>query len=181
MNKQCFRFVFSKILQRLFVTLKLAKSTDKSNKSESASGSILQKICKFRPLVLSLLFLPNIGNTQDSNPTQVAAKELGINTQIDNASQQVNKPKDVDKVLEEQNVLRDAMAQVSKAADTYSRRQADSLNQEADELAKQGKEQEATQKRREAESWQPNGSHSDGSCLAICKTKRLRTSLKKAK
>ncbi|MFA9499550.1 hemagglutinin repeat-containing protein [Mannheimia sp. E30BD] len=53
MNKQCFRVIFSKTLQRLVVVSELAKSEGKSSESLS-SGQILQKICKMRPLVFSL-------------------------------------------------------------------------------------------------------------------------------
>ncbi|WP_165888222.1 hemagglutinin repeat-containing protein [Mannheimia granulomatis] len=53
MNKQCFRVIFSKTLQRLVVVSELAKSEGKSTES-SSSGQILQKICKIRPLVFSL-------------------------------------------------------------------------------------------------------------------------------
>lgn len=53
MNKQCFRVIFSKTLQRLVVVSELAKSEGKSSEP-SSSGQILQKICKMRPLVFSL-------------------------------------------------------------------------------------------------------------------------------
>ncbi|WP_042803499.1 ESPR-type extended signal peptide-containing protein, partial [Mannheimia granulomatis] len=55
MNKQCFRVIFSKTLQRLVVVSELAKSEGKSTES-SPSGQILQKICKIKPLVFSLFY-----------------------------------------------------------------------------------------------------------------------------
>ncbi|EXI62482.1 Large exoprotein involved in heme utilization or adhesion [Mannheimia granulomatis] len=55
MNKQCFRVIFSKTLQRLVVVSELAKSEGKSTES-SSSGQILQKICKIKPLVFSLFY-----------------------------------------------------------------------------------------------------------------------------
>lgn len=55
MNKQCFRVIFSKTLQRLVVVSELAKSEGKAEREGLASGKILQKICNLRPLVFSLL------------------------------------------------------------------------------------------------------------------------------
>ncbi|MEG9498219.1 filamentous hemagglutinin N-terminal domain-containing protein [Mannheimia indoligenes] len=54
MNKQCFRVIFSKTLQRLVVVSELAKSEGKAEREGLASGKILQKICNLRPLVFSL-------------------------------------------------------------------------------------------------------------------------------
>lgn len=42
MNKQCFRVIFSKTLQRLVVVSELAKAEGKSSES-SSSGQVLQK------------------------------------------------------------------------------------------------------------------------------------------
>ncbi|WP_171023765.1 hemagglutinin repeat-containing protein [Mannheimia varigena] len=54
MNKQCFRVIFSKTLQRLVVVSELAKSEGKAEREGLASGKILQKICNLRQLVFSL-------------------------------------------------------------------------------------------------------------------------------
>lgn len=54
MNRQCFRVIFSKTLQRLVVVSELAKADGKAESESTASGGILQKICKIRPLVFSL-------------------------------------------------------------------------------------------------------------------------------
>ncbi|AHG86465.1 Large exoprotein involved in heme utilizationor adhesion [Bibersteinia trehalosi USDA-ARS-USMARC-190] len=52
MNKQCFRVIFSKTLQRLVVVSELAKSEGKS--SEPSSFSVLPLFAKIRPLTFSL-------------------------------------------------------------------------------------------------------------------------------
>ncbi|SUT91193.1 filamentous hemagglutinin outer membrane protein [Actinobacillus lignieresii] len=52
MNKQCFRVIFSKTLQRLVVVSELAKSEGKS--TEQSSFSLSQIFSKMRPLTFSL-------------------------------------------------------------------------------------------------------------------------------
>ncbi|QLB42333.1 hemagglutinin repeat-containing protein [Mannheimia pernigra] len=52
MNKQCFRVIFSKTLQRVVVTSELAKSEGKS--TEKSPSTFLQLFAHIRPLVFSL-------------------------------------------------------------------------------------------------------------------------------
>lgn len=52
MNKQCFRVIFSKTLQRVVVTSELAKSEGKS--TEKSPFTFLQLFAHIRPLVFSL-------------------------------------------------------------------------------------------------------------------------------
>lgn len=57
---------------------------------------------------------------KDTNPTQTTAKELGINTDLAQANNQVAQTKDVKAQLQEQQQIATAIGHVQKAVDTYT-------------------------------------------------------------
>ncbi|ARU64625.1 hypothetical protein BTV20_03935 [Histophilus somni] len=108
---------------------------------------------------------------KDTNPIQTTAKALGINTELDKANKQVEAPKDINKVLKEQQILSQEAGNVAGAVMTYAGRQAAELEekakqaeQEAAKAAKEGdlvtatqKAQEATAYQQAAKEWQTGG------------------------
>uniref|UniRef100_UPI000A67F85A EndoU domain-containing protein n=1 Tax=Histophilus somni TaxID=731 RepID=UPI000A67F85A len=108
---------------------------------------------------------------KDTNPIQTTAKALGINTELDKANKQVEAPKDINKVLKEQQILSQEAGNVAGAVMTYASRQAAELEekakqaeQEATKAAEEGdlvtatqKAQEATAYQQAAKEWQTGG------------------------
>ncbi|WP_429945557.1 VENN motif pre-toxin domain-containing protein [Bibersteinia trehalosi] len=104
---------------------------------------------------------------KDSNPTQTTAKSLGINTDLSQSNRQVAEPKDINKVLKEQQILSQAAGNVAEAVMTYAENQKAELQQaeqKAREATKSGdtttalaKLQEADKLKIEAERWETGG------------------------
>ncbi|WP_256893853.1 hemagglutinin repeat-containing protein [Rodentibacter caecimuris] len=96
---------------------------------------------------------------KDSAPRETTAAELGINTDLTEANRQVSAPKDIQKVLKEQQVLSQAIGNIAEATSRYSEQQAQRLEKEAAEAAQQGDSQTAKNKQEEAKKWQTGGEH----------------------
>ncbi|WP_221621839.1 hypothetical protein, partial [Bibersteinia trehalosi] len=61
---------------------------------------------------------------KDSNPTQITAQALGINTDLSQANREVVQPKDINKVLKEQASISNALGNLSEAANSYADKRA---------------------------------------------------------
>ena len=57
---------------------------------------------------------------KDTAPTQITAQALGINTDINQANGEVDKPKDVNQILSEQRQISAAIGNIKSAVDTYT-------------------------------------------------------------
>ncbi|MCU9997599.1 hypothetical protein H0G77_00495 [[Pasteurella] aerogenes] len=79
----------------------------------------------------------NITLNKDSQPTQTTAKALGINTELDKANEQVEAPKDIAKVLKEQQVITQSVGQITSAVDSFT----NNLYQEAKEREEKAKKE----------------------------------------
>ncbi|WP_168693924.1 hypothetical protein, partial [Histophilus somni] len=73
---------------------------------------------------------------KDTNPIQTTAKALGINTELDKANKQVEAPKDINKVLKEQQILSQEAGNVAGAVMTYAGRQAAELEEKQNKQSK---------------------------------------------
>ena len=75
---------------------------------------------------------------KDSQPIYTTAAELAktlpINTALDNANPQVEKPRDTQGQLKAQKIVREAVSQLQSAASTYAANQAKAAQLEADRL-----------------------------------------------
>ncbi|OOH88815.1 hypothetical protein BMT54_08310 [Pasteurellaceae bacterium 15-036681] len=61
---------------------------------------------------------------KDSNPTQVTAESLGINTQLEGANRQVEAPKDVKRMLQDQQIMSQSIGNMASVANTFSSQKA---------------------------------------------------------
>ena len=109
---------------------------------------------------------------KDTHPTQTTAKELGINTDLAQANNQVAQTKDVKAQLQEQQQISAAIGHVQKAVETYTANQQEAAEQEVRRLksrlekAEQQGNQEAVnqlkkdilQAKIQAENWGTGGS-----------------------
>ena len=109
---------------------------------------------------------------KDKNPTQTTAKELGINTDLAQANNQVAQTKDVKAQIQEQQQIATAIGHVQKAVETYTANQQEAAEQEVRRLkshlekAEQQGNQEAVnqlkkdilQAKIQAENWGTGGS-----------------------
>lgn len=82
---------------------------------------------------------------KDTAPTQTTAQALGINTDINQANGEVDKPKDVNQILSEQRQISAAAGNIKSAVNTYVDRQKAPLLQEIERLEGEKKELEARQ------------------------------------
>ena len=109
---------------------------------------------------------------KDKNPTQTTAKELGINTDLAQANNQVAQTKDVKAQIQEQQQIASAINNVKSAVETYTANQQEAAEQEVRRLkshlekAEQQGNQEAVnqlkkdilQAKIQAENWGTGGS-----------------------
>ena len=109
---------------------------------------------------------------KDTHPTQTTAKELGINTDLAQANNQVAQTKDVKAQIQEQQQIATAIGHVQKAVETYTANQQEAAEQEVRRLksrlekAEQQGNQEAVnqlkkdilQAKIQAENWGTGGS-----------------------
>ncbi len=114
----------------------------------------------------------NITLNKDSQPMQTTAKALGINTELDKANEQVETPKDINKVLKEQQVYSQSIGNMMGAANTFASQKAEEAKAEAEkakaeleqarargDVAKiEEKETAYTQAKAHQESWESGGS-----------------------
>jgi len=71
---------------------------------------------------------------KDTNPTITTAKELGINTDLAQANNQVAQTKDVKAQLQEQQQIASAINNVKSAVETYTANQQEAAEQEVRRL-----------------------------------------------
>ena len=71
---------------------------------------------------------------KDTHPTQTTAKELGINTDLAQANNQVAQTKDVKAQIQEQQQIAAAIGHVQKAVETYTANQQEAAEQEVRRL-----------------------------------------------
>lgn len=114
----------------------------------------------------------NITLNKDSQPTKTTAKALGINTDITQANEQVEAPKDINKVLKEQQIYSQSIGNMMGAANTFANQKAEEAKAEAEKakaeleqarasgnVAKiEEKETAYTQAKAHQESWESGGS-----------------------
>ncbi|VEI58513.1 Uncharacterised protein [Pasteurella multocida] len=74
---------------------------------------------------------------KDSQPTETTAKALGINTDLAQANQQVDAPKDINQVLKEQSVISQNVGHIANAVDIFTEK----LHQEAKEREEAAKQE----------------------------------------
>ena len=74
---------------------------------------------------------------KDTHPTQTTAKELGINTDLAQANNQVAQTKDVKAQIQEQQQIATAIGHVQKAVETYTANQQEAAEQEVRRLKSQ--------------------------------------------
>ena len=110
---------------------------------------------------------------KDTAPTQITAQALGINTDINQANGEVDKPKDVNQILSEQRQISAAAGNIKSAVNTYIERQRAPLLKEVARLEEEKKALEARQDKagaeavaeqltivkNEAEQWSVGGKH----------------------
>ena len=82
---------------------------------------------------------------KDTTPMLTTAQALGINTDINQANGEVDKPKDVNQILSEQRQISAAVGNIKSAVNTYVDRQKAPLLQEIERLSGEKKELEARQ------------------------------------
>ena len=82
---------------------------------------------------------------KDTAPMQTTAQALGINTDINQANGEVDKPKDVNQILSEQHQISAAAGNIKSAVNTYVARQKAPLLQEIERLEGEKKELETRQ------------------------------------
>lgn len=109
---------------------------------------------------------------KDTHPTQMTAKELGINTDLTQANNQVAQTKDVKAQIQEQQQIAAAIGHVQKAVETYTANQQEAAEQEVRRLKsrlekaeQQGNQEAANQLKKDlmqaeaqAENWGTGGS-----------------------
>lgn len=100
-----------------------------------------------------------INLNKDTAPTETSAEALGINTDLSKANKQVEAPKDIGRLLNEQKAIQKEAEHINAAANTYVARQQKEAKQaeaqarkEAEEAGKAGDYQTAERKRREKDS-----------------------------
>ena len=71
---------------------------------------------------------------KDTAPTQITAQALGINTDINQANGEVDKPKDVNQILSEQRQISAAAGNIKSAVNTYMENQQKAVIKEMMEL-----------------------------------------------
>ena len=110
---------------------------------------------------------------KDTAPTQTTAQALGINTDINQANGEVDKPKDVNQILSEQRQISAAAGNIKSAVNTYIETQRAPLLKEVARLEEEKKALEARQDKagaeavaeqlaivkNEAEQWSVGGKH----------------------
>ena len=110
---------------------------------------------------------------KDTAPMQTTAQDLGINTDINQANGEVDKPKDVNQILSEQRQISAAAGNIKSAVNTYVERQRAPLLKEVARLEEEKKALEARQDKvgaeavaeqlaivkNEAEQWSVGGKH----------------------
>ena len=110
---------------------------------------------------------------KDTAPMQITAQALGINTDINQANGEVDKPKDVNQILSEQRQISAAAGNIKSAVNTYVERQRAPLLKEVARLEEEKKALEARQDKagaeavaeqlaivkNEAEQWSVGGKH----------------------
>ena len=82
---------------------------------------------------------------KDTAPMQTTAQALSINTDINQANGEVDKPKDVNQILSEQRQISAAAGNIKSAVNTYVDKQKTSLLQEIEQLEEERKVLEAQQ------------------------------------
>ncbi len=107
---------------------------------------------------------------KDTTPTQTSANALGINTELNQANSQVEKPKEVKKLLSEQKEIAQAVGHISSAVQTYTAnkqaeaaqkvKEAEKARQQAEQVNNQ--EDVARYKLAELEAKRELGQWSDG-------------------
>ena len=109
---------------------------------------------------------------KDTHPTQTTAKELGINTDLAQANNQVAQTKDVKAQIQEQQQISTAIGNVKSAVDTYTSNKQEEAEQEVRRLKsrlekaeQQGNQEAANQLKKDilqakiqAENWGTGGS-----------------------
>lgn len=110
---------------------------------------------------------------KDTAPTQTTAQALGINTDINQANGEVDKPKDVNQILSEQRQISAAAGNIKSAVNTYIETQRAPLLKEVARLEEEKQALEARQDKagaeavaeqlaivkNEAEQWSVGGKH----------------------
>ncbi|WP_041639744.1 hypothetical protein [[Mannheimia] succiniciproducens] len=80
---------------------------------------------------------------KDSNPTQVTAQSLGINTQLEGANRQVAAPKDIHRELKDQQILSRAAGDVAGAVSSYVDSRKEALKEEQQAALEEAKKAQA--------------------------------------